>query len=50
MNIVNPQEAMMQSLHDACSFNLYKKTLDLTKNIATDVDRKSTRLNSSHSS
>ena len=38
MNIVNPQEAMMQSLHDACSFNLYKKTLDLTKNIDTDVD------------
>ena len=38
MNIVNPQEAMMQSLHDACSFNSYKKTLDLTKNIATDVD------------
>lgn len=38
MNIVNPKDAMMQSLHDACSFNLYKKTLDLTKNIATDVD------------
>lgn len=38
MNISNPREAMMLSLHDACSFNLYKKTLDLTKNIATDVD------------
>ena len=38
MNIVNSKDAMMQSLHDACSFNAYKKTWDLTKNIATDVD------------
>lgn len=38
MNIVNPKEAMMQSLHDACNFNLYRKTLELTKNIATDVE------------
>lgn len=38
MNISNPREAMMLSLHDACSFNSYKKTLDLTKNIASDVD------------
>ena len=38
MNIINPKDAMIQSLHDACSFNAYKKTLDLSKNIATDVD------------
>ena len=38
MNIVNPKEAMLQSLHDACSFHLYKRTLDLTKNIAEDMD------------
>jgi hypothetical protein len=38
MNIVNPKEAMIQSLHDACSFNSYKKTLELTKDLATDVN------------
>lgn len=38
MNIVNPQETMEQSLHDACGFHSYKKTLDLTPDIATDVD------------
>ena len=38
MNIINAKDAMIQSLHDACSFNAYKKTLDLGKNIATDVD------------
>ena len=38
MNIINPKEAMLQSLHDACSFHLYKRTLDLTKNIAEDMD------------
>ncbi len=38
MNIVYPKEAMLQCLHDACSFNLYKETLELTRNIATDVD------------
>ena len=38
MNIANAKEAMIQSLHDACSFNAYKKTLDLSNNIATDVD------------
>ena len=38
MNIVNPNEAMLQSLHDACSFHLYKRTLDLTGNIAEDTD------------
>lgn len=38
MNIVDPRETMMQSLHDACSFNSYKKTLDLTKNISIDAD------------
>ena len=38
MNIITPKEAMLQSLHDACSFHLYKRTLDLTKNIAEDMD------------
>ena len=38
MNIINPKEAMLQSLHDACSFHSYKQTLDLTKNIAEDMD------------
>ena len=37
MNVVNPQETMKQSLHDACGFHSYKKTRDLTTNIATDV-------------
>lgn len=38
MNIINPKEAMLQSLHDACSYHSYKRTLDLTKNIAEDMD------------
>ena len=38
MNIVNPKEAMIQSLHDACSFNSYKKTLELTTDLSADVN------------
>ena len=36
MNINNPKEAMIQSLHDACGFDSYKRTLDLTKGIDED--------------
>ena len=37
MHIPNPVHTMIQSLHDACGFDLYKKTLDLNRNIVEDV-------------
>ena len=36
MEILNPKETMQQSLMSSCSFDSYRKTLDLETNIATD--------------
>ena len=38
MNIHNASEEMKLCLENACSFDLYRKTLDLRKNVATDFE------------
>lgn len=38
MEISNPNEVMLQSIEESCSFHSYKKTLETNTNIATDID------------